>query len=90
MTAAGWTSREFDETPLPVVFDLLEYWAENPPTHLIQAAKAGLGKRKRKGTRQHRVRKPEDLKPVDEAYERSLPPWVQEARKLERERIRNG
>lgn len=82
MTAAGWTSEEFDATPLPVVFELLEYWSKNPPTHVIQAAKAGLGKAKRKPTFQREKKQP---KPVNPAYEKSVPEWVREARNKQRE-----
>jgi hypothetical protein len=93
-TVTGWTLEDFDRQPLPAVFDLIEYWGENPPTHLIQAAKAGLGRRKRMKRELDRPvgqkRKAESLKPVDPNFEKTLPDWVQKARELERQRIRNG
>jgi hypothetical protein len=93
-TVTGWTLSEFDAQPLPAVFELLEYFSENPPTHLIQAAKAGLGRRRRVRKELDRPvgqkRKAESLKPVDGKFEATLPDWVRAARVLERQRIRNG
>ena len=43
VTATGWTIRELDETPWPVVLDLLEYWADSPPLHLMVKAYMGIG-----------------------------------------------
>jgi hypothetical protein len=83
VTAAGWTSKEFDEAPLPMVFDLLEYWGDNPPEHIVAAAQAGIRRKKRKKKMSKKIEPP---KPVDEKQEAILPPWVREARKQERER----
>lgn len=35
MTGTGWTSRQVDETPWPDVKDLLNYWKEYPPVHIL-------------------------------------------------------
>ena len=66
-----------------MVFDLLEYWGDNPPEHLVVAAQAGLKRRKRKKKMSQKI---EPLKPIDEKQEALLPPWVREARQRERER----
>ena len=38
ITATGWRIRDLDETPYPVVADLLDYWGESPPVHLLVKA----------------------------------------------------
>lgn len=35
MTTTGWTPRELDLIPWPEALDLLDYWAENPPLHVL-------------------------------------------------------
>ena len=41
VTATGWTVAELDRTPWPDVMDLLDYWAECPPLHLMVRAYMG-------------------------------------------------
>ncbi len=84
MTTAGWTSEQFDNTPLPVVFELLEYWSDNPPTHLIQAALAGLGGKKKKKGKMPPL-KSKAPKAVNKKAEAKLPEWIQKAREMARE-----
>jgi len=35
VSATGWTIRELDETPWPDALDLLDYWLDCPPVHLM-------------------------------------------------------
>ena len=42
VTATGWTIRELDATPWPDVLDLLDYWSECPPLHLMVKAYLGI------------------------------------------------
>jgi len=72
--------------PLPVVLDLMEYWSENPPTHVIQAAKAGLGKRKKKKPAPEPEYRP--LTAGELKRESNLPEWVQKVRAQRREERR--
>lgn len=86
LTTTGWSSDVFDATPMPVILELLEYWAYNPPTHVIEAAKAGLGKEKRRmrsKTAKH-VEAPEKkvLTPNEKRQINALPGWAKQARKM--------
>lgn len=38
VTTTGWTIRELDDTPWPEIADLLDYWHESPPVHLLMKA----------------------------------------------------
>jgi hypothetical protein len=39
VTSTGWTHAAIDEMSLCDVLDLVDYWGENPPTHIILAAR---------------------------------------------------
>lgn len=39
ITTTGWTHAAIDEMSLCDVLDLIAYWGENPPTHIILAAR---------------------------------------------------
>jgi hypothetical protein len=36
--ATGWTIQQIEVTPWPSVLDLLSYWQENPPLHILVQA----------------------------------------------------
>ncbi|MBV9075643.1 MAG: hypothetical protein JOZ10_18625 [Acidobacteria bacterium] len=38
ITATGWTAREVESLSLGQANELLEYWSEHPPTHVLLAA----------------------------------------------------
>ena len=42
VTVTGWTLPQLGATPWPDVLDLLDYWAENPPVHLMVKAYLGI------------------------------------------------
>lgn len=86
--------QEFDNAPLPAVFDLLEYWAEHPPQHIIAAAMAGITpkKQRKNKSKENRMTQKEDkskkpkINPYNPQEEAAMPEFVQQARKMERER----
>jgi hypothetical protein len=46
ITATGWTFDQLNQSSFSDVADLLAYWAEEPPTHVILALRyLGAGKR---------------------------------------------
>jgi len=42
ITTTGWTFQQIEDTPWPVLLDLLDYWKENPPQHLLMKKLVGL------------------------------------------------
>lgn len=42
VTVTGWTIPALDATPWPDVADLLDYWAVNPPLHLMVKTYLGI------------------------------------------------
>ena len=42
VTATGWTFEQVDEMTLTQLNDLLEYWTDSPPLHVMVAAYFGL------------------------------------------------
>lgn len=47
-TACGYSYPEIDAMTLPAVYELLDYWREHPPVHLLIGAY--LGRRSASGT----------------------------------------
>lgn len=43
MTVTGWTLEYIRACPWPDIWGLWEYWAENPPCHVLMAAGVGAG-----------------------------------------------
>lgn len=79
-----WTIEEFDRQPFAFVLELIEYWVENPPEHIMLQALAGYRKKRRGGSKE--AQKVIDIvAPSTVSDERLLPPWVQDARRLERD-----
>lgn len=35
MTATGWTPQQVDKTPWPALMELLSYWKDHPPVHVL-------------------------------------------------------
>lgn len=50
MTATGWTFETIDNASACDIFALLDYWAEEPPAHVLLALRY-FGERKRKAPR---------------------------------------
>jgi hypothetical protein len=48
-TATGWTLDEIQELPFRVVQELLEYWQEYPPPHILLRAGVRIKSRRKKG-----------------------------------------
>lgn len=70
---------------MPVVMGLLEYWSENPPVHVLEAAKAGIGRKKKPKVDDESMKPPRELTEAELIEEAKLPAWVQEIRKQQRE-----
>ncbi len=91
LTATGWTVEQFNDAPLPAVFDLLEYWAEHPPEHVIAAAVAGIKpkdhkKKREKKMYEQKTNKKPVINPFNPEAEAQLPEFARKARQMERDR----
>ena len=58
LTVQGWLPHELDTCPWPTVLDLLDYWYDNPPVHLLVKAYMGI---EREEEEEHRVMDPDEL-----------------------------
>jgi hypothetical protein len=49
MTITGWSWEYIDDyMTLPRLFEMMDYWAEHPPLHIVLAAFAGIKPSKKK------------------------------------------
>ena len=58
VTVTGWTIPQLNATPWPDTQDLLDYWFDNPPLHLMVKAYLGI---EREEEEEHRVMDPAEL-----------------------------
>lgn len=63
VTATGWTHREIEEMSLCDLLDLLDYWQDTPPAHVVLAARYMV----RSGRTGRRESAPEPHQTEDEA-----------------------
>jgi hypothetical protein len=77
----GWKFEYIDDLPFPDVMELLEYWLENPPMHLLHKWFVGYKHRGRKGGRLNefeRAALPSESQVIPASQ---VPHYVQEAMK---------
>ena len=82
-----WTLEEFDRQPFPFVLEMMEYFAQHPPEHILLAAQVGF-KGKKRGRKMGGYENEEEFRKAGllpsqkntAASELSLPAWVREVR----------
>lgn len=78
VTATGWTFDYINSVPMIMILELLNYWEEYPPPHILQRAGVRIQSRRKRGPRgneQEQVVQSMGILPDER-----LPLWVQEAR----------
>lgn len=102
MTGTGWTFAQLCETPVTVVWDLLDYWSEYPPSHILERAHVKFDsqrrtRKKRRAVTPERIAAQEQkdasgrvLGTDGKGHQSPVPAWVLDARKNVREDLKKG